>query len=400
MFDAFVRALASPAVRFWLSSSSVSRAAIPVPTGSTVVHSSGSNPARILLIGSGASVGFGVLSHELGLAGHIARQVSAVTGRAMDVDVVVDRELTAAESLEQAGRMPVARYEAIIVALGLMEALAFTPVEAWEADMTALVQSLTRSRRPGQQVFVVGIPPLPSLMRYPLPIAVLSGRHARLINERTRLLFAEWPRVTFLPFEPGRSTETNRFRSSATYGSWASLLSAPIAARLSADPIHSPLAVEADDEAARQASLDALNILDTAPEERFDRIASTARDLLGTASAAITFIDRDRHWFKSRVGLDIDHMPRISSLCEITIQRREHFAVSDARADPRFADNPMVVGEPHLRFYAGYPIEAPGGIRVGTLSVFDPSPREFTDADAALLRGLTLSVQNELRPRP
>jgi GAF domain-containing protein len=90
-------------------------------------------------------------------------------------------------------------------------------------------------------------------------------------------------------------------------------------------------------------------------------------------------------------------MPRFASLCDVTIQRREHFAVENAALDPRFVENPMVAGPPHLRFYAGYPIEAPNGTRVGTLSVFDPHPRGFSDADAALLRGLALMVQNELR---
>jgi hypothetical protein len=235
-------------------------------------------------------------------------------------------------------------------------------------------------------------------MKYPLLISRLAGRHARLLNAELRAEVADRDRVTFLPFDPPPTLETDRFRSSSTYGRWAELVSAPIAEKVS---LHTGEGDEDSvgplDELARQSTLDALQILDTAPEERFDRITLTARDLLGTTSAAITFIDKDRHWFKSRLGVDMAEMPRFSSLCDITIQRREHFAIENAALDPRFVDNPMVVAAPHLRFYAGYPIEAPNGVRVGTLSVFDPNPRSFSDADAALLRGLALMVQNELR---
>jgi hypothetical protein len=398
MFDGVVRLLGRPGVRFWLSSTSLARAAIPQPEGVAAVHTVGTNPARILVIGGGAAIGFGVFSHELALAGHIGRQLSVLTGRAMDVDILVEREMTIASIRGWLSRQPIGRYEAIVITVGLIEALTFTRVSAWRRELDSTIDYLQSLGHAEQQVFVVAVPPLGALQKYPAPIRLFAGRHARLVNEATREQCARRARVTFLPFEASPSQEADRFRGSATYSRWAELLVPPIAAKLSSFVRQTQTtSVDPDDELDRQASLDALNILDTEAEERFDRIAITARDLLGTASAAIVFIDQDRHWFKSCIGVDMEQMPRLSSLCDITIQRREHFAVDDATLDPRFAANPMVVGEPHMRFYAGYPIEAPNGIRVGTLSVFDPYPRSFTDADAALLRGLALMVQNELR---
>lgn len=398
MFSGAMHVVARPGVKVWLSSTALSRALIPRPAGSGAVHTPGTNPARILLVGGGASIGFGVLSHELALAGHLGRHLSTLTSRAMDIDVAVDREMTAASTPAVLSTQPVARYDAIVVSLGLMEALTFVPAKTWTDDLAGVIEFILEHGRSNQQIFIVAIPPLTALQKYPAAIRVLAGRHARVLNEASRQLSESMERVTFLPFDAEGGADTDRFRSSSTYSNWASLLAEPIAPLLcTGGPDGELTPAEPLDEGARQASLDALHILDTEPEERFDRITRTARDLLGTTSAAITFIDTDRHWFKSRIGVEKEQMPRFSTLCDITIQRREHFAIEDAAHDPRFADNAMVVTEPFLRFYAGYPIEAPNGVRVGTLSVFDPEPRTFSDADAALLRGLALMVQNELR---
>jgi len=398
VFRAAVHALARPWVVFWLASTALSRSLIPKPVGTDDVHTGGTNPARLLLIGGGASIGYGVLSHDLALGGHLARQLTAITGRAIDLDLVTDREMTAVSAPAVMAKQPLGRYDAVVITLGLIEALTFRPAAEWAAAIDALVGKTLERGRHDLRVFVVGIPPLPALMSYPVPILLLARQHARRLNELSRDLCAGRDRVTYLPFDVSHSGETDRFRSSATYSIWAETLSQPIAPLLCTRGADGELgAADSGDEAARQASLDALHILDTAPEERFDRITTTARDLLGTSSGAITFIDRDRHWFKSRVGVHQGQMPRFGTLCDVTIRGREHFAIEDAANDPRFAHNPMVAAEPFLRFYAGYPIEAPDGVRVGTLSVFDPEPRTFSDADAALLRGLALMVQNELR---
>ncbi|WP_411699458.1 GAF domain-containing protein [Conyzicola sp.] len=388
-------------MKFWLTSTAMSRALIPRPEHADAVHTPGNNPLKVLLVGSGASIGFGVLSHDLALAGHLGRQLSAIMGRAMDIDVAVDREMTSATAPAAIAAQPVARYDAVVVALGLIESLTFTSVQTWRVELTAIIDQLTTSGSSNVQIFIVAVPPLPALMRYPRFIRALSGKHARTLNDASRQLSEHFEHVTYLPFEATGGDETDRFRSSATYSVWAALLSEPIAARLRYAGVRGePAPAQPVDEAARQSTLESLKILDSEPEERFDRITRTARDLLGTAAAAITIIDRERHWFKSRIGVEKDQMPRFSTLCDITIQGREHFAIEDATQDPRFADNPMVLSEPFLRFYAGYPIEAPNGVRVGTLSVFDPQPRGFSDADAALLRGLALMVQNELRSPP
>jgi len=153
---------------------------------------------------------------------------------------------------------------------------------------------------------------------------------------------------------------------------------------------------EHHDEERRQLSLERLGILDTEPEERFTRIAAIAQRLFGTAAAALTFVDGDRQWFKARLGFTFTESPRSLAFCDYTIRQNSAFVVPDASTDPRFANNPIVTGATHVRFYAGYPIESPNGERVGALCVFDTAPRDFSADDRVLLRNLARMVQDEL----
>ena len=150
------------------------------------------------------------------------------------------------------------------------------------------------------------------------------------------------------------------------------------------------------DEATRQLALDSLHIVDTPPEERFDRITRLAKQLFRVETAAITLIDHDRQWFKSKVGLESLETPRSHAFCDVTIREPKNFTVPDASLDSRFHNNPLVTGDPNIRFYAGYPLETPGGERVGALCIFDPQARVFTEAEELLLRDLALWVQKEM----
>lgn len=152
-------------------------------------------------------------------------------------------------------------------------------------------------------------------------------------------------------------------------------------------------------ELTRQRALDDLHILDTAPEERFDRITRLVKELFHVQIAIISLIDHDRQWNKSSAGIEPDQpleYPRSSAFCDSTIDACGTLIVPDARLDPRFRDNIYVTGEPGIRFYAGHALEAQGGERIGALCVFDTVPREFSALEQNLLRDLAFWVQNEL----
>jgi signal transduction histidine kinase len=150
------------------------------------------------------------------------------------------------------------------------------------------------------------------------------------------------------------------------------------------------------DEADRLAELWNLHILDTPPEERFDRVTRLARQVFDVPVSLVSLIDADRQWFKSNVGLDIRETSRDLSFCAHAILGDRPLVIEDARNDPRFARHPFVVGEPHVRAYLGMPIHGPRGARLGTLCIVDFRPRQFTPADLEHLRDLAAIVENEL----
>ncbi|WP_339071536.1 sensor domain-containing diguanylate cyclase [Pseudomonas idahonensis] len=149
-------------------------------------------------------------------------------------------------------------------------------------------------------------------------------------------------------------------------------------------------------EVLRLQTLRELNILDTSPQERFDRVTRLAKRLFNVPIALVSLVDGDRQWFKSSMGLDARQTPRDISFCGHTILSDQILTVSDAVLDLRFHDNPLVVGPPCIRFYAGCPLTMANGSRLGTLCLIDIKPREMNDEDRALLRDLAHMAEQEL----
>mgnify|MGYP001229800014 CR=1 FL=1 len=151
------------------------------------------------------------------------------------------------------------------------------------------------------------------------------------------------------------------------------------------------------DEQARLRTLYGLQLLDTDPEERFDRVTRLARRLLDMPVAVVGLMDADREWMKSAQGMERSEVPREHAFCTHAIQDDRLFVVADAASDDLFRDNPLVRQPDGFRFYAGCPLIMPDGARVGTLCVMDRRPREFGDRDADVLRALARMVEGELR---
>jgi diguanylate cyclase (GGDEF)-like protein len=141
------------------------------------------------------------------------------------------------------------------------------------------------------------------------------------------------------------------------------------------------------------------DVLDTEPEETFDRITRLARMALRTPIVMISLVDRDRQWFKSRFGIDVDETPRSISFCDHAIRHDTPTIVPNALDDPRFANNPLVLGEPHIRFYLGVPLCSPKGFNVGTLCAIDREPREASQEEVAAMCDLARLVVDELELR-
>jgi phosphoribosyl 1,2-cyclic phosphodiesterase len=150
-----------------------------------------------------------------------------------------------------------------------------------------------------------------------------------------------------------------------------------------------------DDEPQRLQALRGLNVLDTPPEERFDRYTRDACTTFDVPFATVTLVDEDRQWFKSRRGTEIAETPRDQSVCAHAILEDDVLQVTDLAEDDRFADNPAVTGT-GLRFYAGAPLVLSDGSRVGTLCIGDVQPRELNSDELGHLRRLADGVRSEL----
>jgi PAS domain S-box-containing protein len=151
-----------------------------------------------------------------------------------------------------------------------------------------------------------------------------------------------------------------------------------------------------ENDSRRVETLHDLQILDTGPEERFDRLARIAKSHYGVPIALVGLVDANRQWFKSCLGLDVTETDRRISFCGHAILEDKVLYVENALDDARFDDNPLVTGSPYIRFYAGAPLYAPDGMAVGSLCIVDTEPRRFSDSDFDVLRDLARCVESEL----
>jgi GAF domain-containing protein len=151
-----------------------------------------------------------------------------------------------------------------------------------------------------------------------------------------------------------------------------------------------------ENEAERVNTLRGYGILDTHPEDRFDDLTRLAASICGTPISLISLVDEDRQWFKSKTGLEVCQTPREDAFCAQAIMSPELLVVSDASQDPRFATNPLVLGEPHIRFYTGAPLTAPNGHHLGALCVIDRVPRQLSPDQLESLRILSRQVMAQV----
>lgn len=152
-----------------------------------------------------------------------------------------------------------------------------------------------------------------------------------------------------------------------------------------------------ENEEERLKSLYLADLLDTRDDERFDRLTRLARKIFQVPVVLISLLDRERQWLLACEGLGIRETPRNISFCGHAILQDGAFIVNDATTDDRFHDNPLVTGEPYIRFYAGYPVHLPSGDVAGTLCLIHTQPRPFSDDDIASLKDLAFIVEDEFQ---
>jgi len=148
-------------------------------------------------------------------------------------------------------------------------------------------------------------------------------------------------------------------------------------------------------EQRRMSALRRMRLLDTLPDQRFDRLTLIAQRFYQVETVLVTLVDEHRQWFKSNRGLELTETPRSIAFCDYAIRQESPLIVEDARTDIRFRDNPLVTGEPHIRFYAGIQVREPTGFIVGMLCLIDSKPRRIIDIELDVLRSLASLIEDE-----
>lgn len=387
--------LLRPVMRAWVAATvDAVIAAIPRPADTPHAHADGASEERmrVLILGAGIASGWGVLSHDLALPGHLARLLAASIGRGVDVDLISDVTMTARHAGPRLKTIPLWRYQAIVLVLGINEAVSLVSPARWERDLRDAIVTVRAEGGLDIPIILTGVQPVRSVALFDSVLGSIAERRARILNRATEKLAAAMPRVGFAPLSAAIAPTSDRYREPESYRKWAGEIAGALVPEL--------VGVDSGevgfrDEAERQAAVDALR-LTSVPGEEFDRIVGIARRVFGTQSAAFSVIDGEQQWYKSRVGVDIVRIPRDQAICSVTIELGGGLVVPDARADPRFSRSILVTADPGVRFYAGYPVTGPDGEPVGALCVFDPQPRRATDVDLAVLRHLAQLASDAL----
>jgi len=395
--------LLSLAMRYW-TSWEPSTAGTPRPTDAPRGHAPGHDPDRILLLGSGPAAGWGVASHEVALPGTLAREVAAHTRRGADVELVSRVDMTARDAEHDLVGRDLATYDAIVVVLGVNDALRLTSPRAWRASMSQLLSTLLESASGDAGIVVVGIQPITSIPAFRTRRGTIAGRHGVRLNSETQAICERDPRITFVPLPPQSPSPPgeDRHRSTQQYQEWARIIAEPIAPQLAArDRGDQGQLVSVGrsrrSEKERQDAVDGMALPENRSHAQLQQIAALARKAFNSEFALITVLDHDRQRHLAGAGQVLPDIPRSSSFCEFAIDSPEAMVVRDTRQDQRFKNNSLVTGDPHIRFYAGFPIESRSGHRIGTLCIVDTRPRSPSDdVDVVFLRELAHLAQREL----
>lgn len=219
-----------PLVTGWLATSEYSWRALPRPEGSATVQVAGPDPDRVLLAGSGIAMGYGVRSHDLALAGQLARQLAGLTGRGAQVEVVAREPMLAIDAVAALTPKRLRQLDAIVMTPGGFEDLLLLPATAWRRDVDAVLDHLASAAPASLHAFVVSVPPLPKIVRMPVVMGWLASLTTLSLNRQLRRACDSRPTVTFVPFSP--SERAGRGGTGRTYLTWASLIAPSVAATL------------------------------------------------------------------------------------------------------------------------------------------------------------------------
>lgn len=224
----------APVMRLWLASQRYTNQTTPRPTDAPYARAGGADSHRVLIFGSGAALGWGVISHEIALPGSLARALSSRTGRGSEIEVVAAMRINAGNAGSALRHVQSARFDAIVVALGPNDALALTALRRWKSGMSGVLALLDRQTAPHARIIVTSVPPIRSLPGFATRLGAVAQVHAAQMNRTTEYLCRTAPRATFVGLSAARDLPPGVRADGRTYRSWANEIADALAPQLEA----------------------------------------------------------------------------------------------------------------------------------------------------------------------
>jgi len=361
------------------------------PFEPAVARGPGHDPDRVLLTGRTAG-SWGVVSHDIGLGGQLARATAAITGRGIDVEIEAAPGLSLPAIERLLTPSTISRYDAIVLTVGIREAMELMPVATWTRQLTSLLDHIESGRELGPAVIVVGVEE-----RLPVPITPGISRlvlaRARALNHASREVIASRPRVWFqdsglVPERDDGSTLLDSDKPQA-YTRDALTIAPTLAAVLEESPARLRHPV---DEEARSRAVEHVRSRDRSEDPLLLQALTAIKEVLHMRSADLFFVDRNTVQLLAATTGTAQTRPREQTLSSEALEYRSGLVIHDLSAHERLRTLPEVTGPPFLRFYAAHPVESPDGHRVAVLSIVDTMPRAFTARESSILRQFALQV--------
>ncbi|WP_104082983.1 SGNH/GDSL hydrolase family protein [Cryobacterium sp. Y11] len=393
------RVAAAGMMRTWAAISMQGSVTVPQPSDTPQAHSPGLDSDRILLLGSGPAAGWGVRSHDLALPGSLARALSTRTRRGADVALIASSIGLIASAQVQLRSTDLRRVDAVVILLGVGDALHLTAQHTWQLHLTRLLNFLERHTNDSVYIYVQGIQPIRALPIFDSLGGSIADRHARSLNAITERVCLSMRRCVFVPEPEKAFVAPSGLYDSTDYRHWAEFLAEKMFGRLNVMPrAFFPVSLGSTQAPQRPVPIrgEGTGQIERGRDARLNHIVALAQQSFGTASALFAVRDRASVHIRSIAGPSLCGPAWNDSISAIVVRARGVVVVPDTLADRRLRRKSYVIGAPYMRFYAGFPIESASGERIGTLGVFDPKPRPDSGIDAVLLRQLALMVQEEM----
>jgi hypothetical protein len=391
VLQARARALRAITRLWWLRIYTAS-ATVPLPRDAPSIRSGELDPDRVLVIGNGAASGWGVLTYGLALGGRLAVALQRRTGRACDVDHLGDDVMNAGSAPDWIGRRPLDAYDAVVIVLGMSDAVRQTSVLRWRAELERLLHTVGRGTGPGTGVVVLGIEPVDSAPVFRGLLGRLGQRHAQRLNPVTREVVAAVDGVEYLELPSAAAHPFGGDGTRSRYAFWAEHVAETVEPLLerarhsqtrSTGP--SPDALAADWAPMRPADVEGLQAL-------VDR----AKRELGADLAWVGLHSRDRQVIAATTeDRTPASVPLELTFCKYTAEQDDTFVVPNAPADVRFVGNPFL-DVLHLEAYAGHPLHDEDGRVIGTFCIASIRPRSGIASTTERLQAYARDAEEEL----